>query len=279
MIVDVHSHMADGDLHITDEFKSDLGESWKGTSIDAPPEVHRQAVAAVDAIIVFPINAPYSGIVVPNEYVADYVRGAGDNVIGFASVDANDADAPDQLEHAAKNLGLRGLKIGPIYQNYDPLGEGALAMFAKAEALGLPVMWHHGTTFVRKAPLKYTQPYQVDEIAIRFPDLKVIVAHMGHPGIGETVSVVRKQPNVYTDISGLYPRPWQYYNALMTAIEYGTADKLLFGTDFPLFSAADTIAGLRNINAFVEGTALPRVPEDVIEGIIHRESLTLLGLD
>lgn len=279
MIVDVHSHMADGDLHITDEFKADLGESWKGTTIDAPPEVHRQAVAAVDAIIVFPLYAPYSGIVVPNEYVADYVRGAGDNVIGFASVDANDADAPDQLEHAAKNLGLRGLKIGPIYQNYDPLGEGALAMFAKAEALGLPVMWHHGTTFVRKAPLKYTQPYQVDEIAIRFPDLKVIVAHMGHPGIGETVSVVRKQPNVYTDISGLYPRPWQYYNALMTAIEYGTADKLLFGTDFPLFTAADTIAGLRNINAFVEGTALPRVPEDVIEGIIHRESLTLLGLD
>ncbi|MDE2840302.1 MAG: amidohydrolase family protein [Chloroflexota bacterium] len=279
MIVDVHSHMADGDLHITDEFKADLGESWKGTTIDAPPEVHRQAVAAVDAIIVFPLYAPYSGIVVPNEYVADYVRGAGDNVIGFASVDANDADAPDQLEHAAKNLGLRGLKIGPIYQNYDPLGEGALAMFAKAETLGLPVMWHHGTTFVRKAPLKYTQPYQVDEIAIRFPDLKVIVAHMGHPGIGETVSVVLKQPNVYTDISGLYPRPWLYYNALITAVEYGTADKLLFGTDFPLFTAADTIAGLRNVNAFVEGTALPRVPEDVIEGIIHRESLTLLGLD
>ncbi len=279
MIVDVHSHLSDAALHLTDEFKADLGKSWQGLTIDAPPAVHRQAADAVDAIIVFPLWAPHSGIVVPNEYVADYVRGAGENVIGFASVDANDADAPDQLEHAVKQLGLRGLKIGPIYQGYDPLSDGALAMFAKAEALGLPVMWHHGTTFVRKAPLMYAQPWQVDEVAIRFPDLKIIVAHMGHPGVGETVSVVRKQPNVYTDISGLYPRPWQYYNALITAIEYGAAHKLLFGTDFPLFSAADTIAGLRNVNALVAGTSLPRVPDNVIEEIIHRESLSLLGLE
>lgn len=279
MIVDVHSHLSDAALHLTDEFKADLGKSWQGLTIDAPPAAHRQAVDAVDAIIVFPLWAPHSGIVVPNEYVADYVRGAGENVIGFASVDANDADAPDQLEHAVTQLGLRGLKIGPIYQGYDPLSQGALAMFAKAEALGLPVMWHHGTTFVRKAPLMYAQPWQVDEVAIRFPDLKIIVAHMGHPGVGETVSVVRKQPNVYTDISGLYPRPWQFYNALMTAVEYGAAHKLLFGTDFPLFSAADTMAGLRNVNALVEGTALPRVPDNVIEEIIHRESLSLLGLE
>ena len=65
----------------------------------------------------------------------------------------------------------------------------------------------------------------------------------------------------------------------MTAVEYGAAHKLLFGTDFPLFSAADTLAGLRNANALVEGTSLPRVPDDVIEGIIHRESLRLLGLE
>ena len=279
MIVDVHSHMVDSSLHLSDEFKSDLDASWKDHTIHAPPEVHRQAVADVDAIIVFPLNARYSGIVVPNEYVADYVRGAGENVIGFASVDANDPEAPDQLEHAVKQLGLRGLKIGPIYQGYDPLSDGALAMFAKADALSIPIMWHQGTTFVRKAPLRFAQPWQVDEVAIRFPNLKIIVAHMGHPGIGETVSVVRKHPNVYTDISGLYPRPWQFYNALMTAVEYGAAHKVLFGTDFPLFSAADTMAGLRNANALVAGTALPRVPDEVIEEIIHRESLTLLGLE
>ena len=279
MIVDVHSHLADSSLHLTAEFKADLDASWQGHTIHAPPEIHRQALNDVDATIVFPLYAPYSGIVVPNEYVADYVRGAGENVIGFASVDANDVEAPDKLEHAVSQLGLRGLKIGPIYQGYDPLSDRAFALFAKAETLGVPIMWHHGTTFVRKARLMYAQPYQVDEVAIRFPELKIIVAHMGHPGIGETVSVVRKQPNVYTDISGLYPRPWQLYNALMTAVEYGAAHKLLFGTDFPLFSAADTMAGLRNANALVEGTALPRVPDDVIEGIIHRESLSLLGLD
>ena len=182
MIVDVHTHIVDASLHLSAEFKADLDASWKGHTIHAPPEIHRQAVDDVDAIIVFPLNAPYSGIVVPNEYVAAYVRGAGENVIGFASVDANDPEAPDQLAHAVKQLGLRGLKIGPIYQGYDPLSDGALAMFAKAAALGIPIMWHHGTTFVRKAPLKFAQPWQVDEVAMRFPDLKIIVAHMGHPG-------------------------------------------------------------------------------------------------
>jgi len=279
MIVDVHSHLCDPAKHLTAEFQADLVRVWPGLTIDGTPAVHRRAVAKVDKIIVFPLWAPFTGIKVPNEYVADYVKGAGDKVIGFASVDANDPEAPDQLEHAVKVLKLRGLKIGPIYQGYDPLSTGALAMFAKAEALGIPVMWHHGTTFVRKGPLQYTQPWQVDEVANRFPRLKIIIAHMGHPSIPETIAVVRKQPNVYTDVSGLYPRMWQFYNALVTAVEYGVATKLLFGSDYPLLSQDDTLNGLRSINKQVEGTALPQVPEDVIEGIIHRESLKLLGLE
>ncbi|MGH8638778.1 MAG: hypothetical protein ACREUZ_16695, partial [Burkholderiales bacterium] len=77
----------------------------------------------------------------------------------------------------------------------------------------------------------------------------------------------------------LYYRPWQFYNALVTAMEYGVFDKLLFATDYPFTTPASTIDALRRVNAMVEGTGLPRIPLDRIEAMINRNSLALLGLD
>ena len=101
---------------------------------------------------------------------------------------------------------------------------------------------------------------------------------MGHPWIAETIVLIRKHPNLYADISALHYRPWQFYNGLVLALEYGVEDKLLFGSDWPFATPVETEAGLRSINRFTEGTALPRVPQDVIERIIGRDSLELLGL-
>jgi uncharacterized protein len=67
----------------------------------------------------------------------------------------------------------------------------------------------------------------------------------------------------------LHFRPWRYWQAMITAHEYGVTHKLLFGSDFPNSSTADAIAGLRGVNDVVAGTTLPRVPEEVIEDILH----------
>jgi hypothetical protein len=61
--------------------------------------------------------------------------------------------------------------------------------------------------------------------------------------------------------------------------EYGRLDKLLFGSDYPIATTEETLAGLRNVNKIVEGTNLPRIPEEEIEKIIHRDTLKLLGLE
>jgi hypothetical protein len=89
---------------------------------------------------------------------------------------------------------------------------------------------------------------------------------------------VRKHPNLYTDMSAVHPRPLQFYLAMMSAVEYGIGDKILFGTDYPFTTVEASLNGLRTINRVAEGTGLPRVPEEVIEGIIHRDTLALLGL-
>lgn len=278
-MIDVHTHVGEAGTHIGGAFLDDARRAWGadlrlGVSLDE----HWEAMAHVEAAIVLAFAAPAVGFDVPNEYVADYVRAHPDKLIGFASVDPNDRDAPDQLEHAVTVLGLRGLKLGPIYQHFDPLGKAAYRVYEVAERLGLPVMWHQGTTFVRDAPLIHARPVLLDEVATRFPDLRIVIAHLGHPWIEEAMVTIRKHPNLYADISALETRPWQYYNGMLAACEYGVQDRLLLGTDYPFSTLERTVHGLRSINRFTAGTTLPVIPDDVIEAIVNRDSLALLGL-
>lgn len=107
----------------------------------------------------------------------------------------------------------------------------------------------------------------------------MILAHLGHPYEGEAVAVIRKHPHVYADISALHYRPFQLYHSLMLVQEYGVWDKLLFGSDYPFTSVTASLDGLRGLNAMLAGTSLPRLREDALEELIHRESLRLLGLE
>src|SRR5690606_35758885 len=134
---------------------------------------------------------------------------------------------------------------------------------------GLPILFHQGTSPIQEAPLRYTHPLVMDDIALRFPELRVVMAHMGHPFVRETVAVIRKHPHVYADISSIYLRPWLEWEALTFATEWGCAHKLLFGSDYPIATSGEAIAGLRRANDIVEGTRFPRVPDETIEGIIH----------
>ena len=104
----------------------------------------------------------------------------------------------------------------------------------------LPVLLHTGTTFVSQAALECTLPRHLDRVAMRFPDVKIIMAHLGHPYEGECVAVIRKHPNVYADVSALHYRPFQLYHSLMLVQEYGVWNKLLFGSDYPFTTVQAT---------------------------------------
>jgi predicted TIM-barrel fold metal-dependent hydrolase len=83
---------------------------------------------------------------------------------------------------------------------------------------------------------------------------------------------------VFADVSGLLRRPWQAYNALVSAYQYQVIDKLLFGSDFPYTSATECIESLYSINQVAQGTNLPVVPRESLRGIVERDTLNLLGL-
>jgi predicted TIM-barrel fold metal-dependent hydrolase len=165
-----------------------------------------------------------------------------------------------------------------MYAGFRPQDERLDPLWRYATERRLPVLLHTGTTFVAQAPIECTLPRHLDPVAIRFPEVKIIMAHLGHPYEGECVAVIRKHPNVYADVSALHYRPFQLYHSLMLVQEYGVWDKVLFGTDYPFTTVDATVAGLRGLNAMLQGTALPRLDEKRIESLIHRDGLALLGL-
>ncbi|MBM3216544.1 amidohydrolase [Candidatus Poribacteria bacterium] len=280
MIVDCHTHIWDFDKHLSPEF---LGDSTRaksgGVQMDFSLDDHYAAMRPVDHAFVFAFKSTTLGVHVPNEFVADYVSRDLRRLSGFACVDPTDPDCVGELEDAVRLPGMRGLKLAPIYQAFDPLGPEADAVFSAANRLGLPIILHQGTTFVTRGPLKWAHPVLLEEIALRYPNLKMVIAHLGHPWEADTIVLIRKQPNVYADISALYYRPWQFYNAMVLAQEYGVTHKLLFGSDYPFTTPASSFEALRRVNDLVEGTRLPRTSQTALDEIIHRDTLDLLGID
>lgn len=201
-----------------------------------------------------------------------------EKIIPFGSVNPNFPEALDEFKRGVKELGLKGFKLSPIYQSFHPMDRAACRIYEQAEEWGIPLIFHTATAQADNVPLKYANPVLFDDVAYAFPRLKIVMAHMGHPWQRECIVMMRKHPNVYTELSGTFYRPWDFYQSMMLAMEWAQTHKILFGTDWPITTARETMAGIRKVNQF-SPAGLPRIPEKVIDGIIYRDSLSLLGLE
>jgi uncharacterized protein len=281
-MIDIHSHVPthrsvvpEDELVVNSKWRPDRPVAATTTWDD-----YDAAFADVDVSVAFTIARNRTQVDSPlNDAVAEFVAAAPGRRIGFLSIHPEVPGAEDELERARTDLGLKGIKLGPNYQVFDPLGPAALRVYELAERHGLPILFHQGASPVREAPLRFAHPLVMDEVAIRFPELRVVMAHLGHPWQRETIVTIRKHPHLYADISALFYRPWSFYEGLRLATEWGVLDKLLFGSDFPIATPGETAAGLRAVNDPIAGTALPPVPLDAIEELIERDPLPLLGLD
>ncbi|MDX2973036.1 amidohydrolase family protein [Kribbella solani] len=288
MIVDVHAHtpthrdaVPAAERQVYDNWRNDRPVVTTNSWAD-----YDTAMAAADVTIVFNIfvDNPLELTGLPylpertNDATAEFVQDNPAKRIGFMSVNPT---LPGALEEAdrCRELGLVGVKLGPNYQNFDPLSEPAFAFYDYCQRHGLPILFHSGASPMRHAPLQYTYPLVTDEIALRYPELRIVMAHMGHPWSRETVVTIRKHPHVYADVSSIYLRPWVLYQSLINAVEWGATGKLLLGSDFPIATTGEAIAGLYTVNDMLEGTKLPRVPDEVIDGIVHADALGALGLE
>jgi predicted TIM-barrel fold metal-dependent hydrolase len=280
-IIDVHSHFWRFPDDLSDDFRRQATRAKAGGELDLTirfEDYQRQSGPDVRTIV-FGGKANLSGLWVDDRHVQQYVAQHPQELIGFLSVDPTQAGWEREMQFGHQDLGLRGIKLLPMYAGFRPDEERLAPLWEYAQRHGLPVLLHTGTTFVSQAPLECSLPRHLDSVATRYPDLRLILAHLGHPYEGECIAVIRKHPHAYADLSALHYRPFQLYNSLMLVQEYGVWDKVLFGTDYPFTTVQATIDGLRGLNRMVQGTALPRLNTEAIERLIQRDALPLLGLE
>lgn len=281
MIIDIHSHAWPFPDAFSEDFIRQASGARANTTVDLTVTYEAYRASAPDDVrtVVFGGKAKLAGIWVDDAYVADYVNRHPDKLIGFLSIDPTQPGWEDELRHGHEELGLKGVKLLPMYAGFKINDPSLDPLWEYAKEKNLPVLLHTGTTFIRQAPLECTFPHLIEPVALKYPEVKFILAHLSHPWEGECIVTIRKHPNVFADISALHYRPYQLYQSLMLVQEYGVWDKVLFGTDFPFTTVNASVEGVRKLNDMLAGSALPRLDPEEIEKMIHRDSLGLLGLE
>ena len=281
VLVDVHSHYWEYPKHFADDFKNQARRARAGQEVDLTVrwDDYSASAAACDKTIVFGGKAKLSGLWVPDQAVAAYVAQHPERLIGFLSVDPSEPGWQEEMIEGHRHLGMKGIKLLSMYAGIYPNDRRFDYLWEYATRHNLPVLLHTGTTFISQAPLACTVPRLIDDVAIRYPDVKIIMAHLSHPYEGECVVTIRKHPNVYADCSALHYRPYQLYHSLMLVQEYGVWNKVLFGTDYPFTTVEASLDGMRGLNRMLEGTALPRLDTAQMDQMFYRDTLRLLEIE
>lgn len=273
MIVDCHTQIWDSSAQ------------WGKAAVSAVADVtcadvakHREAIDKVDRAIVLGFKSLYLEAEIPNRSIAEYVRRNPSKIVGFAGIDPTERDWLEELRIAQEELQLKGVTISPSMQNFHPSDTHAMRLYEECARRRMPIVFEQNHRNAA-SKIEYARPLLLDEIAREFPELRIVVAHMGYPYIDETVVLLGKHQHIYADIAGLLRQPWLTYNALLTAHEYGVIGKLLFGSNFPFRLPATCIEALYSINQLSQGTNLAAIPREQLRGIVERDTLALLGIE
>jgi len=198
-----------------------------------------------------------------NEFITGYCKAAPKRLIPCGSLHPRHSTNIIADVELVLRLGLRLIKIHPphqlLYPNDYQRGVKELEIiYRAAEANGIPVMFHTGTSIFPGARNKFGDPIYVDDVAVDFPKLKILLAHGGRPLWMQTAFfLVRRHANVYLDISGIPPKTLLKYFPRLEEI----AAKTLFGTDWPGPGVPDI---KRNLDDFRALALPPKVQEQIL---------------
>ena len=279
--IDVHVHVerseAGGDS-LPDELRDAAvrhfrGQSARPTAADLARFYRERKMMAV----VFTVDSEsFTGQPrISNEEIAEAARENADVLIPFASIDPHKGRrGVDEARRLIAEHGVRGFKFHPNVQAFFPNDRMAYPFYELIEEAGLPVLFHTGHSGIGSGlrggggiRLKYSNPMHVDDVAVDFPDLTIVLAHPSFPWQDEALSVALHKPEVYIDLSGWSPKYFppqlvQYANTLLR-------ERVLFGTDYPFITP----------ERWLEDFDTLEIKPDVRPLILKQNAMRLLGLD
>jgi predicted TIM-barrel fold metal-dependent hydrolase len=217
----------------------------------------------------------------PPEQVSAFVSGALDRFIGFGYVNPLKRGAEEEVLKQRRELGLFGLKLYPTTDGYLADDPKAFRVYEAAVSIDMPVMLHHAGMPEPRDLMRHSDPSLIDSVACSFPELRIVLAHLGYPRVEETLYVARKHRNVWCDISWPYGdvnHPsyiYMLWRDLLTALNLGVLNKLVFGTDYPGVRQRPYLDLLMSVNRYAAHPDL-MIPEDRLRAILDENVQPLL---
>ncbi|MCM4078707.1 amidohydrolase family protein [Paractinoplanes hotanensis] len=279
--IDVHTHCEvgrDGHGSLSPEL---LGASaaYFGSGGPRQPTVDETAAYYRErrmAAVIFTVDAEHATghRRIPNEEVADACATHDDVLIPFASIDPHRGRAGvREARRLVRDHGVRGFKFHPSLQGFAPDDRMAYPLYEAIEELGVPALFHTGQTGIGAGVpggggvrLRYSNPMLVDDVAVDFPGLTIILAHPSFPWQDEALAVATHKPLVHIDLSGWSPKYFppqlvRYANTLLK-------DKVMFGSDYPVLTPDRWLADFAALD----------IKPDVRPRILKDNAARLLGL-
>ena len=270
--VHVHLHAPDDDSSADRAARKYFGESGAARDADGLAEYYRSRRMA---FVVFSVDERLSGRPqLSNDEVADFASAHADIAVAFASIDPHrGADGVAEARRLVSAGRVRGLKLHPPLQQFDPNDRLAYPLYEVFAEARLPVLFHTGHSGIGTGMpggggirLKYGNPMPIDDVAVDFPEMPIILAHPSFPWQDEAISICLHKPTVYIDLSGWSPK---YFSP--TLIQYANTllkHKVLFASDYPLITPDRWLADFEKTT----------IREEVRPLILKENAVRLLGL-
>jgi uncharacterized protein len=247
---DVHVHLEApfGDNPTDQAARRYFGESHAPRDKHGLAEYYRSRRMA---FVVFSVDETPTGRgQLSNDEVADFAAEHADIAIAFASIDpVRGAEGVREARRLVSSGRVRGLKLHPPVQQFMPNDRVAYPLYEVFAEARLPVLFHTGHSGLGTGMpggggirLKYGHPMPIDDVAVDFPELPIIMAHPSFPWQDEAISICLHKPEVYIDLSGWSPK---YFPA--TLVQYANTQlkhKVLFGSDYPFITPDRWLADL-----------------------------------
>jgi uncharacterized protein len=212
-----------------------------------------------------------------NEYVGEFCRAANalpdpetgpqGRLLPFANLNPFiENDLGTELERLVQTYGFRGIKIYPVYQHHYTNDSRLYPLYAKAQEMGLPVLVHTGSSVFKGARIKYGDPLDLDDVAIDFPEMTILMAHSGRPFWYEQAFwMARRHENVYMEVSGLPAKKLLEYFPRLDML----AKKIVYGSDWP---------GNPDLRQNIEAIRSLLISEKAKDAILHDNAARILKI-
>jgi uncharacterized protein len=265
MIIDMHTHI--------NNYHEDRVISLKGCLDELTDSMQKNKVDYSLVLTSYKVNEHRPS----TKQVVEAIKGY-DNlgvVAGISYLNYNYKDIIEISSFLDQKL-IKGLKFYPGYEPFYPNDSRLKVFYDMATEYDVPVMFHSGDTYAPTGKVKYSHPLHIDDLAVDYPKMKIVICHVGNPWIRDCMEVVYKNEHVYADISGLvlgnFSEKFERFmkKEIEEMISYaGDPNYLLYGTDWPI----------SNMDSYLKFMNQLDLPEDKKELILWKNAADLFKID